>query len=83
MGLVDGSAALGDPHVALAGERRDPAEQVDAAVALVFRIHPLDSTWFRIYGHQHIADELARFLVEADHWALGVKGAVVNIQHIF
>ncbi len=83
VGIVDSGAALSDPGVPFSCERLNPAEQVDAAVAFVLRVYPLDPTRFRLHRQQHVADELTRLLVEADHRALRVEGALVNVQHIF
>ncbi len=80
--IVDGGATLGDPYIPPTSERLDPAEEVNAAVALVLRIDSLGLTWFWVYRQQHVADELARLLVKADDRLLGVERTFVHVQYI-
>ena len=82
MGIINGGATLGDPHISLAAEWLNPAEQVNAAVALVLRIDPLDSTWFGRNRQQYIADELARLFVEAKNGTFGIEGTLIDVKDI-
>jgi hypothetical protein len=75
-------APLGHLDVAAAGQRLVHHEQVHRPVADVLVVDPLGLAGARRDRRPGVADELLARLVEADHRAVGVVGALVDLQHV-
>ena len=75
-------AALGDLHLAPGAVRIEEHEQVGGAVAPVLAVVALDLPGLGRDRLAHLADELDRALVEADHRPLRVGRLGIEIEHI-
>ena len=81
-GEVRRRAALGDLHLAPGAVRVEEHEQVGGAVAPVLAVVALDLPGLGRDRPAHLADELDRALVEADHRPLRVGRLGIEIEHV-
>jgi hypothetical protein len=58
-------------------------EQIGGPVALVLAIVALKLTRPGRHRRPHLADELDRALVEADHWAARIRRFGIEVEHVF
>ena len=58
-------------------------EQIDGAVATVLAIVTFQLPWFGRDRLAHLADQLHRALVEADHRPLGIGRFGIKVEHVF
>ena len=82
VGEVFGGAPIGDLHLAPGAVRVEEDEQIGRAVAPVLAVVALDLSRLGRDRQAHLADELDRALVEADHRPLRVGRFGVEIEHV-
>jgi hypothetical protein len=78
---VDVSAG-GDPDLAPGPMDIEEDEQIGGSVALVLAIVALKLTRLGRDRRPHLADELDRALVEADHWAVRIRRFGIEVEHV-
>ena len=61
----------------------DADEEIDSAVAAVLAIVTFELTRLCRYRLAHLADQLDRALVEADHRPLGIGRFGIEVEHVF
>ena len=83
LGEVFGGAPLGDLDVAPGPVDVDADEEIDRAVAAVLAIVALELARLGRDRLAHLADELGRALVEADHRPLGIGRFGIEVEHVF
>ena len=81
-GKVGRRAALGDLDLAPGAVRIEEDEQVGGTVAPVFAVVALDLSGLGRDRSAHLADELDRALVEADHRPQRVRRLGIEIEHV-
>ena len=81
-GEVDRRATLGDFHLAPGTVGVEEHEQIGGSVAPVLAVVALDLPRLGRDRPAHLADELDRALVEADHGPLRVRRLGVEIEHV-
>jgi hypothetical protein len=65
------------------GQHVDADEEIDGAVAAVLVIVTFELTRLGRDRLEHLADQLDRALVEADHWPLGIGRFGIEVEHVF
>jgi hypothetical protein len=94
--VIQFRSALCHPHIPIARQWFDPAEQVCCSKALVLVILAFDLTGFRIDWLQHITNQLAArtarqvpsceqegLLVQTNYWTCWIVRSFVNVQYVF
>lgn len=83
VGIVHGSAAVGDLDVAPAPIWIEGDEEIGSAVAAILVIVALASSWLGRDRLAHLADQLDGGLVEANQGPLRIRRFSIEIEHIF
>ena len=83
LGVVFGCAPLGDFDLAPRPVDVDADEEIDGAVAAILVIVAFELARFGRDRLAHLADELDRALVEADHRPRGIGRFGIEVEHIF
>ena len=83
LGVVFCRPSLGDLDLAPGPMHVNADEQIDGAVAMVLAIVTFQLPWFGRDRLAHLADQLDRALVEADHRPLGIGRCGIEVEHVF
>ena len=83
MGVVFGCAPLGDFDLAPRPVDVDADEEIDGAVAAVLVIVAFELARLGRDRLAHLADQLDRALVEADHRPVGIGRFGIEVEHVF
>ena len=82
LGVVFGRSPLGDLDLAPRSVRVEDDEEIDGAVAAVLVIVALALARLCRDRLAHLADELDRAFVEADHRPLGVRRLGIEVENV-
>jgi hypothetical protein len=74
---------LGDLDLAPRPMHVDADEEIDGAVAAILAIVAFELPRLGRDRLAHLADQLDRALVEADHWPLGIGRLGIEVEHVF
>lgn len=81
-GIVFGSPAVGHLHMAPGSVREETPEQIGRAVAAVFVVEAFSLAGLRRDRLAHLADQLHRASIEANHRALRIRFFGAEVEHI-
>src|SRR5215207_7403325 len=83
LGVILGGAPLGDLDLAPRPIGVEKDKEIDGAVTAILVIVSFKLAWRGRDGLAHLADQLDRALVEADHRPLGIRCFGVKVEHVF